>query len=79
MTSIFPIASHVMAPIGSEVHWRLGICRRARAEPRQIRLTGTLAAPMNDAASRTNASGGWPSGAFGIGELGMGVKSAFRG
>ena len=34
---------------------------------------------MNVAASRMNARGGCPSGALGIGELGIGVKRAFKG
>ena len=79
ITSILPTASHVIAASGRSLHWLSWIFIRARADPKQINPRGTLAAPMKEQVSIMNASGGCPSGAFGIGELSTATKSAFRG
>ena len=76
---IFPIANQAMAPMGNDGHWLRGTCKRAIADPKHIKPRGTLAAPINVVASKINARGGCPSGAFGMGELVTGVKRALRG
>ena len=50
----------------------------ANADPKQMSPSGTEAAPMKLVASRTNARGGWPSGARGMDVPGTGVKRALR-
>lgn len=63
MMIILTSAREAIAPRGkaSPVFKR----KRASALPKHTRPIGTLAAPTNVAKSRTNASGGWPSGATG--------------
>ena len=53
-----PIAIEEIAPMGSDFHWFNGILRRARADPRQIKPSGTDAAPMKVATSIMKARGG---------------------
>jgi len=53
-----PMANEEMAPSGSVLQMLLGIFNLASADPKQIRPSGTEAAPINVAASITNASGG---------------------
>ena len=88
MTIIFPKASPIIAPTGNSDSFpnhvlHGGNFNRASAEPRHMSPSGTLAAPIKFAVSRMKARGGWPSGAFGIGEGpepgGRGVKSALSG
>ena len=79
MMTSFPMAREMMAPRGRECHWPLrGRGRRARALPRQMRPSGTDAAPMNWDASRMNERGGRLSGALGMWEEGSWRKRALR-
>lgn len=71
-SAILATAKALMAPTGiaRQAVTLIGTFSLARAEPRQIKPNGTLAAPTNVAVSITKASGGWPSGAFGMCEPG---------
>lgn len=48
---IFPTAREVIAPTGNDFHWLRGTFSLASADPRHINPSGTLAAPINVAAS----------------------------
>jgi len=79
MTSILTTANDPIAPSGSESHSPFfGKFNLANADPKQTSPNGTEAAPMKVVASRTNARGGWPSGAGGTNVPGTGVKRALR-
>ena len=77
MTNILITANDQIAPRGNVCHSPIfGIFNLANADPKQMSPSGTEAAPMKVVASRTNARGGWPSGAAGMNVPGTGVKRA---
>jgi len=73
-TTVLRTARVNMAPTGKFDHPLWGKLSLANADPKQISPKGTEAAPMKVAKSNMNASGGSPSGAFGICEFAVSVK-----
>jgi len=63
ITTIFPSANETIAPLGNGPPDRK--LKEARALPRHIRPSGTVASPMKVAVSKIKANSGCPSGATG--------------